>query len=151
MLFNMCMPVCLFTGCWQRDVCVSASWTSRPVPSFTVQVWRLSERPDSAQKRLERLYLFPYSILMSCNPSTNTICFVVISNLTTGILWFSSTISSACTSEVEKVCKVSDEDNLQPFKENMEDFLLQGNWQNLWMLQAEQGMCKLYCGPSMSI
>ncbi|XP_013876040.1 formin-2 [Austrofundulus limnaeus] len=31
----------------------------------------------------------------------------------------------ACTSEVEKVCKVSDEDNLQPFKENMEDFLVQ--------------------------
>ncbi|XP_037547509.1 formin-2 [Nematolebias whitei] len=29
----------------------------------------------------------------------------------------------ACTSEVEKVCKVSDEDNLQPFKDSMEDFL----------------------------
>uniref|UniRef100_A0A8C3AV79 FH2 domain-containing protein n=1 Tax=Cyclopterus lumpus TaxID=8103 RepID=A0A8C3AV79_CYCLU len=32
----------------------------------------------------------------------------------------------ACTSEVEKVCKVSDEGNLQPFKDNMEDFLAQG-------------------------
>uniref|UniRef100_A0A1A8FIP6 Formin 2b n=1 Tax=Nothobranchius korthausae TaxID=1143690 RepID=A0A1A8FIP6_9TELE len=31
----------------------------------------------------------------------------------------------ACTSEVEKVCKVSDEDNLQPFKEKMEDFIAQ--------------------------
>uniref|UniRef100_A0A1A8ADL6 Uncharacterized protein n=2 Tax=Nothobranchius TaxID=28779 RepID=A0A1A8ADL6_NOTFU len=31
----------------------------------------------------------------------------------------------ACTSEVEKVCKVSDEDNLQPFKEKMEDFITQ--------------------------
>ncbi|XP_059180708.1 formin-2 [Centropristis striata] len=31
----------------------------------------------------------------------------------------------ACTSEVEKVCKVSDEDNLQPFKDKMEDFLAQ--------------------------
>ncbi|XP_039978952.1 formin-2-like [Xiphias gladius] len=31
----------------------------------------------------------------------------------------------ACTSEVEKVCKVSDEDNLQPFKDKMEDFLKQ--------------------------
>ncbi|XP_037837303.1 formin-2 [Kryptolebias marmoratus] len=30
-----------------------------------------------------------------------------------------------CTLEVEKVCKVSDEDNLQPFKENMEDFIAQ--------------------------
>ncbi|XP_062299041.1 formin-2 [Scomber scombrus] len=29
----------------------------------------------------------------------------------------------ACTSEVEKVCKVSDEDNLQPFKDKMEEFL----------------------------
>ncbi|XP_037611923.1 formin-2 [Sebastes umbrosus] len=29
----------------------------------------------------------------------------------------------ACTSEVEKVCKVSDEDNLQPFKDMMEEFL----------------------------
>ncbi|KAM6898604.1 formin-2-like [Lycodopsis pacificus] len=31
----------------------------------------------------------------------------------------------ACTSEVEKVCKVSDEDNLQPFKDKMDDFLAQ--------------------------
>ncbi|KAF3851731.1 hypothetical protein F7725_005086, partial [Dissostichus mawsoni] len=31
----------------------------------------------------------------------------------------------ACTSEVEKVCKVSDEDNLQPFKDKMEEFLAQ--------------------------
>ncbi|PWA21802.1 hypothetical protein CCH79_00018863, partial [Gambusia affinis] len=31
----------------------------------------------------------------------------------------------ACTSEVEKVCKVSDEDNLQPFKEKMDAFLAQ--------------------------
>ncbi|XP_027145508.1 formin-2 isoform X2 [Larimichthys crocea] len=31
----------------------------------------------------------------------------------------------ACTSEVEKVCKVSDEDNLQPFKGKMDDFLTQ--------------------------
>ncbi|KAI4801217.1 hypothetical protein KUCAC02_000141 [Chaenocephalus aceratus] len=29
------------------------------------------------------------------------------------------------TSEVEKVCKVSDEDNLQPFKDKMEEFLAQ--------------------------
>uniref|UniRef100_A0A8D0AIH6 FH2 domain-containing protein n=1 Tax=Sander lucioperca TaxID=283035 RepID=A0A8D0AIH6_SANLU len=33
----------------------------------------------------------------------------------------------ACTSEVEKVCKVSDEDDLQPFKDKMEDFLAQGD------------------------
>uniref|UniRef100_A0A3Q2CAU3 FH2 domain-containing protein n=1 Tax=Cyprinodon variegatus TaxID=28743 RepID=A0A3Q2CAU3_CYPVA len=33
----------------------------------------------------------------------------------------------ACTSEVEKVCKVSDEEHLQPFKEKMEEFLSQGN------------------------
>ncbi|XP_023120801.2 formin-2-like isoform X3 [Amphiprion ocellaris] len=31
----------------------------------------------------------------------------------------------ACTSEVEKVCKMSDEGNLQPFKDKMEDFLAQ--------------------------
>lgn len=31
----------------------------------------------------------------------------------------------ACTSEVEKVCKVSDEENLQPFKDKMEEFLAQ--------------------------
>lgn len=31
----------------------------------------------------------------------------------------------ACTSEVEKVCRVSDEDNLQPFKDKMDDFLAQ--------------------------
>lgn len=31
----------------------------------------------------------------------------------------------ACTSEVEKVCKVSDEENLQPFKTKMEDFTAQ--------------------------
>nr|XP_040033391.1 LOW QUALITY PROTEIN: formin-2 [Gasterosteus aculeatus aculeatus] len=31
----------------------------------------------------------------------------------------------ACTSEVEKVCKVSDEDNLQPFKDKMDVFLAQ--------------------------
>ncbi|XP_034716576.1 formin-2 isoform X2 [Etheostoma cragini] len=31
----------------------------------------------------------------------------------------------ACTSEVEKVCKVSDEEDLQPFKDKMEDFLAQ--------------------------
>ncbi|MED6293904.1 Formin-2, partial [Characodon lateralis] len=31
----------------------------------------------------------------------------------------------ACTSEVEKVCKVSDENYLQPFKEKMEEFLAQ--------------------------
>ncbi|XP_038159134.1 formin-2-like isoform X2 [Cyprinodon tularosa] len=31
----------------------------------------------------------------------------------------------ACTSEVEKVCKVSDEEHLQPFKEKMEEFLSQ--------------------------
>uniref|UniRef100_A0A4W6FB42 Formin 2 n=1 Tax=Lates calcarifer TaxID=8187 RepID=A0A4W6FB42_LATCA len=37
----------------------------------------------------------------------------------------------ACTSEVEKVCKVSDEDNLQPFKNKMEDFLTQGKFLEL--------------------
>uniref|UniRef100_A0A3Q3EGA5 Formin-2-like n=2 Tax=Labrus bergylta TaxID=56723 RepID=A0A3Q3EGA5_9LABR len=31
----------------------------------------------------------------------------------------------ACTSEVEKVCKVSEEENLQPFKDKMDDFLAQ--------------------------
>ncbi|KAK2815463.1 hypothetical protein Q5P01_025930 [Channa striata] len=31
----------------------------------------------------------------------------------------------ACTSEVEKVCQVADDDNLQPFKDKMEDFLAQ--------------------------
>uniref|UniRef100_A0A3Q3NHE2 FH2 domain-containing protein n=1 Tax=Labrus bergylta TaxID=56723 RepID=A0A3Q3NHE2_9LABR len=30
-----------------------------------------------------------------------------------------------CTSEVEKVCKVSEEENLQPFKDKMDDFLAQ--------------------------
>uniref|UniRef100_I3JMN2 Formin 2b n=1 Tax=Oreochromis niloticus TaxID=8128 RepID=I3JMN2_ORENI len=35
----------------------------------------------------------------------------------------------ACISEVEKVCKISDEENLEPFKEKMDDFLKQGdNW-----------------------
>ncbi len=29
-------------------------------------------------------------------------------------------------SEVEKVCKVSDEENLQPFKDKMDDFLTKG-------------------------
>lgn len=38
-----------------------------------------------------------------------------------------SIILSACTSEVEKVCKVSDEENLQPFKDEMDKFLAQGN------------------------
>lgn len=33
----------------------------------------------------------------------------------------------ACTAEVEKVCKVSEEENLQPFKEKMDNFLTQGN------------------------
>uniref|UniRef100_A0A8C6TN90 FH2 domain-containing protein n=1 Tax=Neogobius melanostomus TaxID=47308 RepID=A0A8C6TN90_9GOBI len=32
----------------------------------------------------------------------------------------------ACTAEVEKVCGMSDGEHLQPFKEKMEDFLLQG-------------------------
>uniref|UniRef100_A0A3Q0SKV7 FH2 domain-containing protein n=1 Tax=Amphilophus citrinellus TaxID=61819 RepID=A0A3Q0SKV7_AMPCI len=32
----------------------------------------------------------------------------------------------ACISEVAKVCKVSDEENLEPFKEKMDDFLTQG-------------------------
>lgn len=41
---------------------------------------------------------------------------------------FVSIMSSACTSEVEKVCKVSDEDSLQPFKDKMDEFLAQGNW-----------------------
>lgn len=41
-----------------------------------------------------------------------------------------SIILPACTSEVEKVCKVSDEDNLQPFKDMMDNFLAQGNWPN---------------------
>uniref|UniRef100_H2MVU5 FH2 domain-containing protein n=1 Tax=Oryzias latipes TaxID=8090 RepID=H2MVU5_ORYLA len=31
----------------------------------------------------------------------------------------------ACSAEVEKVCKLSDQDNLQPFKDKMEDFLAQ--------------------------
>uniref|UniRef100_A0A7N6B0Z3 FH2 domain-containing protein n=1 Tax=Anabas testudineus TaxID=64144 RepID=A0A7N6B0Z3_ANATE len=31
----------------------------------------------------------------------------------------------ACTTEVEKVCKAAEEDNLQPFKDKMEDFLTQ--------------------------
>lgn len=35
-------------------------------------------------------------------------------------------ILSACTTEVEKVCKAAEEDNLQPFKDKMEDFLTQG-------------------------
>lgn len=33
-----------------------------------------------------------------------------------------------CTTEVEKVCKVSEEENLQPFKDKMEKFLARGNW-----------------------
>ncbi|XP_034564480.1 LOW QUALITY PROTEIN: formin-2 [Notolabrus celidotus] len=42
----------------------------------------------------------------------------------------------ACTSEVEKVCKVSEEENLQPFKEKMEDFLTQAK-SELESLEAE--------------
>lgn len=35
-------------------------------------------------------------------------------------------VVSACLGETEKVCKVSSEENLQPFKEKIEDFLAQG-------------------------
>ncbi|RVE59855.1 hypothetical protein OJAV_G00193080 [Oryzias javanicus] len=42
----------------------------------------------------------------------------------------------ACSAEVEKVCKVSDEDNLQPFKEKMEDFLAQAQ-SDLQTLEAQ--------------
>uniref|UniRef100_UPI0037E86F3A formin-2 isoform X2 n=1 Tax=Semicossyphus pulcher TaxID=241346 RepID=UPI0037E86F3A len=41
-----------------------------------------------------------------------------------------------CTSEVEKVCKVSDEENLQPFKDKMEEFLAQAK-SELETLEAE--------------
>lgn len=40
--------------------------------------------------------------------------------------WLFIIIFSACTSEVAKVCQVSDEENLEPFKEKMNDFLTQG-------------------------
>ena len=36
---------------------------------------------------------------------------------------------SACTTETEKVCRVSSEDHLQPFKDKMEEFLSQGKAQ----------------------
>uniref|UniRef100_A0A672F9N4 FH2 domain-containing protein n=1 Tax=Salarias fasciatus TaxID=181472 RepID=A0A672F9N4_SALFA len=42
----------------------------------------------------------------------------------------------ACTSEVEKVCKVSDEENLQPFKDKMEEFLAQAK-RELEALEAQ--------------
>lgn len=51
----------------------------------------------------------------ACRPLNLTLCFL-----------------SACTTEVEKVCKDSDEDHLQPFKDKMEDFLLQGKDCCLW-------------------
>ena len=31
-----------------------------------------------------------------------------------------------CTAQTEKVCKSSSEENLQPFKDEMEQFLIQG-------------------------
>ena len=37
-----------------------------------------------------------------------------------------SLVVPACTSEVEKVCKVSSEEHLQPFKGKMDEFLSQG-------------------------
>lgn len=33
---------------------------------------------------------------------------------------------SACSAETEKVCKLSSEENLQPFKDKMDTFLSQG-------------------------
>lgn len=35
-------------------------------------------------------------------------------------------VVSACSAETEKVCKLSSEENLQPFKEKMDEFLSQG-------------------------
>uniref|UniRef100_A0A3Q2UYG6 Formin-2-like n=1 Tax=Haplochromis burtoni TaxID=8153 RepID=A0A3Q2UYG6_HAPBU len=40
----------------------------------------------------------------------------------------------ACISEVEKVCKISDEENLEPFKEKMDDFLKQGKLCDNWCI-----------------
>lgn len=42
--------------------------------------------------------------------------------------WLSllSPLFPACTSQVEKVCSSSDEENLQPFKGKMDAFLTQG-------------------------
>ncbi|XP_023805097.1 formin-2 isoform X2 [Oryzias latipes] len=42
----------------------------------------------------------------------------------------------ACSAEVEKVCKLSDQDNLQPFKDKMEDFLAQAQ-SDLQTLEAQ--------------
>lgn len=38
----------------------------------------------------------------------------------------SSLVVSACSAETGKVCKMSSEENLQPFKEKMDGFLTQG-------------------------
>ncbi|GAA6074882.1 formin-2 isoform X1, partial [Tachysurus ichikawai] len=35
-----------------------------------------------------------------------------------------------CTAEVEKVCSVSSEENLQPFKDEMDQFLSRGESQS---------------------
>lgn len=50
----------------------------------------------------------------------------------------------ACTSQVEKVCSSSDEENLQPFKGKMDTFLTQGkHLKNLFQLFSEQLHYKL--------
>lgn len=41
---------------------------------------------------------------------------------------FHHLLLSACSAETEKVFKLSSEDNLQPFKDNMDTFLSQGKF-----------------------
>jgi hypothetical protein len=47
-----------------------------------------------------------------------------------------SSSTPACSAETEKVCQVSSEEHLQPFKEKMEGFLSQGEFMNTKYRQA---------------
>lgn len=42
------------------------------------------------------------------------------------LTYFHHLVLSACSAETEKVFKLSSEENLQPFKDNMDTFLSQG-------------------------
>lgn len=55
------------------------------------------------------------------------------------VVIFLSSSFPACTSQVEKVCSSSDEENLQPFKGKMDAFLTQGkHLKNTFQLFSEQ-------------
>lgn len=44
------------------------------------------------------------------------------------VLFFHFSLVAVCETEMEKVCRLSPEEHLQPFKDKMEEFINQGKW-----------------------